>query len=176
MNKIAVLCCSTNSIYKEIEGLDCYDKRRDARTYSGPSPVITHAPCRGWSAFTRSLAKPEAGERMLAPFCINMVLRYGGVFEHPAFSTIYTKYLGIRPGETKGPFRCLEIDQYWFGFQTSKRTWLLMPKHWNQIPVIPYKLLPSGKKDEFMKLSTKARSETSKSFALWLIELVTLNN
>lgn len=44
---LAVLFVRDQSIYKAM-GLDCYDRRRDARTFAGAGPVIAHPPCRTW--------------------------------------------------------------------------------------------------------------------------------
>ena len=62
---IAVLCVQKNNHYRGMEGVEVYDKQRDARTFPGGMPVVAHPPCRAWSAFCRHQAKPEPGEKAL---------------------------------------------------------------------------------------------------------------
>lgn len=44
MVMVAVLFARSNSVYKSMPGCDVFDLERDARTYSGNSPVIAHPP------------------------------------------------------------------------------------------------------------------------------------
>jgi len=62
MKTVAVLCAAPRTIYRSLEAVEVYDRRRDARTFAGGMPIIAHPPCRGWSAKTRHQAKPEPGE------------------------------------------------------------------------------------------------------------------
>jgi hypothetical protein len=48
-HQFVVLFVEPDSIYKRL-GLDCYDKERDATTYTGTAPVIAHPPCQLWGA------------------------------------------------------------------------------------------------------------------------------
>lgn len=172
---ISVLCCSTNSVYKTL-GLDCYDAKRCARNFTGYGPVIAHPPCRGYSAFMRHWAKPSPGEKDLALFCAERVACNGGVLEHPAHSRFFTRVCGIRAGETRGPFQCVELHQSWFGYPTTKRTWLLIPRNWI-VPDFPFALLAYGKEKQlFENMSHRERSRTTPQFAMWLIDLVKLNS
>lgn len=47
LHSLVVLFVRDQSHYK-VMGLDCYDRRRDARTFAGTGPVIAHPPCRTW--------------------------------------------------------------------------------------------------------------------------------
>jgi hypothetical protein len=49
---VAVLFARSDSIYKEFQGVDVWDKERDARNWPGGCPVIAHPPCRTWGAMS----------------------------------------------------------------------------------------------------------------------------
>lgn len=170
MQNISVLCTSKNSIYNEL-GLETYDQKRDARTYNGSGPIIAHPPCRAWSAHMSHFAKPLPGEKSLALFCLRKIAKNGGVLEHPANSKFFEQYnlhQDIR-------FKIIEIHQSWFGYPTTKRTWLLMPKHY-KIPEYPFSLQRQGKEKQiFENMSHNQRSKTTLELAKWLINLVEQN-
>jgi hypothetical protein len=42
---IAALYVQTDGCYYNMEGVDPWDKKRDARLYKGPYPVVAHPPC-----------------------------------------------------------------------------------------------------------------------------------
>jgi hypothetical protein len=46
---VAALFVATNGIYFGLPNVDPWDKRRDARTYAGPHPVVAHPPCALWN-------------------------------------------------------------------------------------------------------------------------------
>jgi hypothetical protein len=170
--QIAILCASKNSIYRKIPDLNIFDANRNARTFIGTEPVICHPPCRGWSAFMSHYAKPPPGEKDLAYFCTEKIAINGGVLEHPA----YSKYLSHFKNSPH--WKILTVHQSWFGYPITKKTWLLMPKHY-QIPEIPFDLTspypPGYQKRIFENMSHKNRSHTTISFAQWLIHLVQIN-
>lgn len=174
-NFVSALCVSSNSVYKTIPGVDCYDQERDARSASMEMPVICHPPCRGWSAYMRHFAKPPIGEKDLAYLCAERVATTGGVMEHPAHSRFYTEVLGMVAGEEKGVFKLVEVSQSWFGYPTRKRTWLLLPREW-VLPPFPFSLTQYGKEREiFENMSHADRSRTTLEFAKFLIEAVVMN-
>lgn len=84
MKTVHALCCARNSIYKTLPAADCWDIDRDVRNFTGTGPVVTHAPCRAWSAFTSHQAKVPPGEKELALLCADHLRRNGGVFESGA--------------------------------------------------------------------------------------------
>ena len=138
---ITVLCVARNSIYKSL-GVDCYDIDRDARTYSGAESVIAHPPCRAWSAYCRHQAKPLPGEKELAPMCVEMLKRNGGVLEHPAHSRLWHELNLPLPGEPERyGLWSIEVNQSWWGDSRTKKTWLLFSgiERW-QLPEIPYRI------------------------------------
>lgn len=167
--KITVLCTSKNSIYKTL-GLDCYDIKRNARSYTGNTPIIAHPPCRGYSTFLRHRAKPAPGEKDLALYCAERIILHGGILEHPAHSEF------IKLFRFDQRFKITEIQQNWFGYPTAKRTWLLTPGYY-KIPNPPFRLLahePPTIKIENM--SHNQRSETTLLFAQYLIQTIKLNH
>ena len=168
---ISVLCVKPRSVYKTLVE-DCYDHNRDARNYRGGNPIIAHPPCRSWSRFLRRNAKPVAGERDLVPFCIEKIMLFGGLLEHPAYSTVWDKYMLPAPGTTRGNLKTIQIDQSWWGHPDRKRTWLLMPSHY-VIPEYPFRLTMRGKLTKWSK--TNGNDKTPIEFAKWLIKTVEIN-
>lgn len=116
---ISILCAQKNSLYKEIPGLDIWDEERDAYYFYGSNPVITHAPCPQWSRM-KAFAKHDESQKELAWFCLQKVLRNGGIFEHPA-GTSFFKEAGIQKN-------IYSVDQSWWGFPARKRTYLFFHK------------------------------------------------
>lgn len=154
---ISVLCVNENSVYKTL-GLDCYDKQRDAYSFTGGNPVITHAPCQQWSRL-KAFAKPNDYERDLAWFCLEAVERNGGIFEHPAGSSFFRE-AGIVP--------TISINQFWFGFPCRKHTWLYFSKC--KPLALPLRFDAIEKKVD--QLHSSKRSDTTESFAMWLIACI----
>ena len=170
---IAALCTTSNSVYETIPGVDCYDVKRNARSFTDNRPVICHPPCRGWSAFMAHFANPIPGEKDLAYFCAEQVMRNGGVIEHPKHS----RFVKLFMDDPK--WKIITIHQEWFGYPIQKATWLLMPSHY-EIPELPFSLqapkMPGEQKRIFENMSHRQRHLTSYSLALWLISLIRMNN
>lgn len=165
---ISVLCAQKNSVYKAIPGIDVWDEARDAYFFTGSNPVITHAPCPQWSRM-KAFANDKPDEKELAFFCLNKVIRNGGIFEHPAGSTFF-KEAGI----TKNLY---SVDQVWWGFPARKRTYLffhgckpLPVPLFNSIPTHVVTISRGGFKWPEMKKSE--RSTTTLSFANWMISSI----
>lgn len=118
--QITVLCTSSKSNYKQYSFFDCWDASRNAHLYNGTNPVISHAPCAQWSSL-KKFSTPDLSTWSLAIHCWKKVIKYGGVFEHPAHSSFF-KFVNA-PREN-----ILSIDQHWFGLQNHKRTWLYFSK------------------------------------------------
>ena len=49
--QIAALYVAKNGPYFGLNGVDPWDEDRDARTYTGPHPVVAHPPCQRWGKF-----------------------------------------------------------------------------------------------------------------------------
>lgn len=171
-SKIAALCVSGRSIYHHLPGVDAYDVRRDARTFDGDCPVIAHPPCRTWSKYLRQLAKPpdRKAEQDLAFFCLEKVIRNGGVLEQPAGSHFWeAANLPTPNAPAQDPFFwTLYVEQSWFGYCSRKPTWLLIcgvPRR--QMPAMPFTLVQRSQNAG----SSFERSRTVTSFAAFLCQI-----
>lgn len=185
MANVAVLFARSDSVYKQIEGLDVYDIDRDARTFNSDLPVIAHPPCRGWGRL-RGLAKPRPDEKDLALFAVDQVRKNGGVLEHPESSDLWRvknmpNPLYYAPG-SKDEFGgwTLPISQNWFGHKARKNTWLyIVGVDPGSIPVIPLVLgeakyvVTKGKRTKAWKkeISKAEREHTPAQLAFWLVDL-----
>lgn len=152
---IDVLCVAKKSIYKQIEGFDCWDQERDSYTYTGSNPVIAHPPCQQWSRL-KAFANVDPVSKELAFFCLEKVRSNGGILEHPYGSSFF-KAAGIKP--------TIQIDQCWFGFPGRKRTWL----YFHGCTPLTHPLsfdLPAVR--SISQMSQVKRSETTEQLALWL--------
>lgn len=140
MNMIAALYVETDGAYYGVPGVDPWDEERDARTYTGPHPVVAHPPCQRWGRFWHgSTAKPhqyrlgEDGGCFAA--ALTAVRNYGGVLEHPAHSKAWG-YFGVtapKAGEgwikadEHGGWTC-QVEQGHYGHMSRKATWLYAAK------------------------------------------------
>jgi hypothetical protein len=120
--EIAVLFARADSIYKTLPGCDVWDAERDARTWPGGSPVVAHPPCRLWASL-RHKSKAPAEEKDLAIQAVAHVRRWGGVLEHPLFSTLWRTVGLPEPGERdEWGGHTQAIHQHWFGHRAQKST------------------------------------------------------
>jgi hypothetical protein len=156
---ITILCASSGSIYKTIPGLDVWDKSRNAYYFYGSNPVITHAPCAQWSKL-KHFAKESEFEKDLAFHCLKMVIRNGGIFEHPSGSSFF-KEVGI----TKGIY---SVDQSWWGFPARKRTYL----YFSGCKPLAFPIMCAAPSKVVESLTGDTRSETVLDFAKWMIGAV----
>lgn len=117
-----------------------YDEKRDARTYRGPHPVVSHPPCERWGKLRQFATKDT---RDLAILAVEQVRTFGGVLEHPAGSLLWQE-CGLPPPDQmfSDEFggRTYEIAQGDYGHQAPKLTWLYAVR----LGPCPFKL-PSGR-------------------------------
>lgn len=168
--KSAVLFARPDSNYKLLSGLDVYDTKRDALTWIGDLPVITHPPYEQWSRLRR-FSRIDPYSKSMAYFALDQVRRNGGVLEHPAFSSLWPE--ANLPSH--GSFDAysgwtLPIKQYWFGNPTDKSSFLyIVGIHPQEIPTIPY---PLGNRSKHTLTPYTADSEDpSLCLALWLRQI-----
>jgi hypothetical protein len=170
---VAVLCCAPKSIYHKMAGVECYDLKRDVRTYRGGLPVVCHPPCRSWSAHCAHQAKPRSGEKELGPLCVQWLRRCGGVLEHPANSRLFDACGLPKPGQTAiDGLWTMEVFQAWWGYPMQKRTWLCFSGIEKSAVHFPLVLrTPGGDMRREQLMSHAQRSATPAALAEWLVSL-----
>ena len=123
---VSVLCTCERSAYAAIDGVECYGVDRDAYTFGGGGPVVAHPPCRAWGKLKR-FSKADEREKALAPFCVEIVRRHGGVLEHPKGSSLWAHCQLPTPKagglDAYGGWT-VEVDPYDWGFPAHKPTYL----------------------------------------------------
>ena len=139
MKTVAALFIDGKGIYPTLPAVECWDKDRDARAYTGAHPVVAHPPCQLWGRFAHVNYARWGGEHnrpgndggCFASALAN-VRRCGGVLEHPAFSDAWRAYGLLRPvhrGWQETEFMSCEwVCEVWqsaYGHKANKRTWLL---------------------------------------------------
>lgn len=169
MKMITVLCAKKNSLYKQIPGIDVWDQDRDAYFFTGSNPVITHAPCAQWSRM-KAFANDNPDEKELAFFCLQKVIRNGGIFEHPAGSSFFKE-----AGVSKNIY---SVDQSWWGFPARKKTYLFFHKC-KPMPMPILKPAPThvvgyhrNSERDLPEMSKSQRSTTVIPFANWMIQSI----
>lgn len=169
---VAALCVHPRSIYRQLQSVECYDVRRDVRTFAGGMPVVAHPPCRSWSAFCRHQAKPLPGEKELGPLCVDWLRKCGGVLEHPAYSHLFAACGLPRPGApaVDGVWTAA-VSQAWWGGPVTKNTWLAFFGIARCKVDFPFALRNRRGADGeiYRTLSSQARAATPAQMAEWLV-------
>jgi len=185
MNIVAALYVQPNGIYSRMEGVDPWPESRDARTYAGPHPVVTHPPCERWSLLAH-IHKHRPGKGVgddggcFASALAN-VERWGGVLEHPAGSAAWPTFRLPEPGEggawRRSLFRpgwsCL-VEQGHYGHPAPKATLLYFV---GPCEPPPLRWGPSGAtgRIDLMPSAGPRRSATPEPFARLLVSLARLS-
>jgi hypothetical protein len=188
--QVAALFVRSDSFYKSMKSVDCWDIGRDARKWPGGSPVIAHPPCRAWGRL-RQMARPRSDEKDLAIFAIEQVRRWGGVLEHPAASTLWQACSLPEPGYTDdlGGWT-LPIFQSSWGHRADKATRLyIVGTRPLFIPPMPYVMgraqcivgsprrktnglrIQDGEQGFRQEVSKAERERTPPALCAWLVEL-----
>lgn len=131
---IAALYVETEGAYFGLEGVDPWDKERDARLYAGPHPVIAHPPCSRWcqiAPLVRHVHGYEVGDDGgCFEAALAAVRTYGGVLEHPAYSYAWPRFGLPKPiaelwrAATDDEGWVIEFYQHAYGTPARKATWL----------------------------------------------------
>jgi hypothetical protein len=134
---IAALFVETNGCYFGVPEVDPWDIRRDARGYTGPSPVVAHPPCARWGRYWggapwQTERKKLGDDDGCFAAAIEAVRRWGGVLEHPEGSHAWRHFGIVAPprdggwvsaGLFAGGWTCC-VEQGWYGHRARKATWL----------------------------------------------------
>lgn len=132
---IAALYVQTAGCYFGLEGVDPWDKTRDARMYPGPHPVVAHPPCQLWGALAAVNYSRWGGEHNRPgndggtfKAALGAVQKWGGVLEHPAKTRAWAAY-GLSRPIGRGWHRTIEgwVCEVWqsaYGHRANKATWL----------------------------------------------------
>lgn len=177
--QVAALFVRADSVYKRMPGVDCWDAERDAMNYNGPHPVVTHPPCRLWGNLSH-FSKAPMEEKDLAVRAVELVRKFGGVLEHPAYSKLW-KHLGLEgPAHELDEFggQTIALNQFAFGHKAAKPTWLYIVRC-AALPTLPVEM---GLPTHCICRSTRAlrrlphvsmadRERTPPAFAAWLVEV-----
>jgi hypothetical protein len=132
---IAALFVQTNGCYFNLEGVDPWDEKRDAREYAGPYPVVAHPPCQLWGALANvNFARwggdhnKPGNDQGCFQSALNAVNSFGGVLEHPAKSKAFAAHGLIAPfgagWHRSGIGWVCEVWQSAYGHKANKATWL----------------------------------------------------
>lgn len=131
---IAALFVQEFGAYWRVEGIDCWGKTRDARTYSGPYPVIAHPPCSRWCQIAGVVEARYGYKRGMDGGCFKAALesvrKWGGVLEHPAHSKAWEAF-GLNKPPSSGGWVNADFDGGWtcqveqgrYGHPARKATW-----------------------------------------------------
>jgi len=130
---IAALYVETGGVYYGLQGVDPWDKERDARLYAGPHPVVAHPPCSRWCRLAGLVESRWGHKRGDDGGCFEAALRavrtWRGVLEHPAYSDAWPAFGLMRPS-VDGWQRGIDggwvahVEQGRYGHPAKKATWL----------------------------------------------------
>lgn len=130
---IAALFVETDGCYFGLEGVDPWDRERDARLYGGPSAVVAHPPCDRWCQMA-PVNQARYGHKVgddggCFAAALKFVRQWGGVLEHPALTLAWPAFDLPRP--THGGWTrtfcggwVAHVDQRNYGHRATKATWL----------------------------------------------------
>lgn len=132
---VAVLFADPKGVYANVPGVDLWDETRDARLYEGTNPVVAHPPCARWSrlaGFTEARFGYKRGEDGgCFAAALGAVREWGGVLEHPAYSSAFAHYGLPIPTWKYGWTSSLDdegwscyVEQGRYGLPVKKATWL----------------------------------------------------
>ena len=199
---IAALFVETNGVYFGMPNVEPWDKRKDARLYDGPWPVVAHPPCERWGRYwggapwqTERKKLGDDGGTFAA--ALAAVRRFGGVLEHPEGSHAWRHFELNTPPRGGGwvvadwqeGWTCC-IEQGAYGHRARKATWLyangieLPSMKWGAAPG-KFDLLHEGyhSKEErarkiktgiCQRLSKRQRAATPIEFRDMLISMVSM--
>lgn len=178
LRTVAALYIDPLGPYPTLPGVECWDERRDAKTYPGPHPVVAHPPCGPWSRL-RHLSRFQDPECALV--AVDQVRRWGGVLEHPDGSRLFRVCQLPLPGglpDAHGGWS-VAVDQVSWGHKAQKRTLLyVVGTHPSAVRLrtggTPTHLVTTCRRGEARSLPTlsaAARRRTPIEFAEFLVAI-----
>jgi hypothetical protein len=137
---VAALFVERGGAYWKLEGVDPWDRERDARLYPGPYPAVAHTPCQRWGKLWagQPLWIKRTGERKKKgddggcfAASLGAVRKWGGVIEHPEGSHAWPHFGLNKPpraggwiaADFLGGWTCC-VEQGRYGHYARKPTWL----------------------------------------------------
>lgn len=159
---IAALYVAKGGAYFDLEHVDPWDLRRDARLYTGPHPVVAHPPCKRWGKFATAGGNAVGDDGGCFACALSVVRLYGGVLEHPAYSKAWQWYDLPSPDMdaqwSEADYfggRSIHVEQGHFGHKARKATWL-----YAVAPTLPD--LPRGRSEAIAHLAQPGRCSKAK--------------
>jgi hypothetical protein len=125
---VAALYIDPRGPYPALLGTEnCWDAKRDARTYAGPWPIVAHPACGPWG-YLKYIYEGGEGGPELGCIAVRQVRAWGGVLEHPAESKLWEACEIPKPGESRDAHGgwTIEVNQVDYGHVARKRTWLYL--------------------------------------------------
>lgn len=133
---IAALFVLPDGPYAELSDVDLWDRKRNAKKYNGPYPVVAHPPCERWGRYwnggpSAKVRRKLGDDKGCFKSALTAVRKWGGVLEHPEASHAFKKF-GLNKPPRKGGwipagdnigFVCC-VEQGWYGHKARKATWL----------------------------------------------------
>jgi hypothetical protein len=135
---VAALYVHKGGVYWNLDGVDPWDRDRDARLYSGPWPVVAHPPCERWGRYwsggpSAKVRRKRGDDGGCFAAALASVRRWGGLLEHPADSSAWKVFELLCPPRTGGGgwvvadwlggWTCC-VEQGHYGHRARKATWL----------------------------------------------------
>lgn len=159
---VTVLFTRARGFYQST-GCNCFDERRDARTWCPDGPFIAHPPCGGWG---RCKNWHKKNDKHFGPWVVDLVRRWGGIVEQPADSSLW-KATAAGNGDLWGG-RMYRVNQADFGHLALKPTDLYAVRLPEPPPMPPPGLRRPALR-ECLRLSRAQRERTPDAFGAWLV-------
>lgn len=177
-----VLFCQSNSIYNKLGRLypcDTWNEKRNALNWQGNEACVYHPPCRLWSKL-KNFSTADENEKYLAVWSVRKIQEYGGVLEHPAYSSLWKCCNLPKPGKKDQFGFTIEVDQFHFGHKAQKKTWLYIVGlpinsellHYRKIPGKPKFQVSALRFEPKPRLNKKLSNATPKKFAKFIVKIV----
>lgn len=183
MRTVAALFVEKAGVYAGLPFVDLWSLERDARLYSGPFPVVAHPPCARWCRLADLAHARGFRARGDDDGCFHSALvsvrKFGGVLEHPAWSSAWPTFSLPGVGQADSYGFSLGIAQSDFGHLARKATWLYIcgvePRSLPPLPLVlgdaPCVVGYSRKRRDRPEMAKSQRAATPPALATWLLQV-----